>query len=134
MEACPPGSEPAASSKHHEQDQHGQDLGSEPEGDEGSPPSDVANEEGEVLPEEARQPAERKEDRGDYCQLLHHYVQPVRDRREVDVQGSGQKVSVRVDEIADPDQVIVDIAKVALVLLAHPRQATGPAHKAREQV
>ena len=73
-----------------------------------------ANEEGEVLAEEAGQEGQRHEHRRDDRELLHHAVEPVRDGREVDVHRAGEQVAVGVDQIADPDQVVVDVAEVAL--------------------
>ena len=53
-------------------------------------------------------------------------VQPVRDGREVDVHRAGEQVAVAVDQVADPDQVVVDVAEVALVLLGHPGSSATP--------
>ena len=50
-------------------------------------------------------------------------VQPVRDGGEVDVHRAGEQVAVAVDQVADPDQVVVDVAEVALILLVESRAA-----------
>ena len=67
-------------------------------------------------------------------QLLHDAVQPVRDRREVDVHRPGEQIAVAVDQIADPDQMVVDVAEVALVLIARTRAAPRSAPIRRANV
>ena len=60
---------------------------------------------------------QRQEDRRDQRQLLHHRVEPVRDRRQVDVHRAREQIAVAVDQLVEPDQVVVDVAEVA----ARPR-------------
>ena len=61
-------------------------------------------------------------------------VEAVRDGREVDVHRAREQVAVGVDQVADADQVVVDVAEVALVLLVHSWQLGDAAHQAREHV
>ena len=67
----------------------------------------------EVLTEPAGEEAQREEDRGDDGQLLHHHVEAVGHRREMGVHDAAQEVAVAVHQIADPDQVVVDVPHVA---------------------
>jgi hypothetical protein len=94
----------------------------------------VVHLEAEVLAEEAGQPAQRQEDGGDDRQLLQDDVEPVRDGGQVDVHRAREQVAVRVDQIADPDQVVVDVAEVPLVLGRHARQRRDAADQARKHV
>ena len=89
---------------------------------------------GEVLAEEAGQEGEGKEQRGDDGQLLHHHVQAIGHRRDVGVHGAGQQVTVGVDQVADADEMVVEITKVAFVLRRHPRQPSRTRQKAGEHV
>ena len=88
----------------------------------------------EVLTEEPGQERERHEDRGDDRELLHDGVEAVRDGREVDVHRAGEQVAVGVDHVADPDQVVVDVAEVALVVVGHAGEVLDPGHDRREEV
>ena len=80
----------------------------------GARPGDVAYEEREVLPEESGQVAQRQEDGGDDRQLLHHHVEPVGHGRDVGVHHAGEQVAVAVDDVGDPDEVVVEVAEVPL--------------------
>ena len=73
---------------------------------------DVSDQIAEVLPEEPGEEAQRQEDRGDDGQLLHHHIEAVRHRGEVRVHHAGQEVTVAVDQIGQPDQVVVEVAEV----------------------
>jgi hypothetical protein len=66
---------------------------------------------------------ERQEDGGDHRQLLHDAVEAVRDRGEVDVHRSSEQVAVAIDQVADPDQVVVHIAEGTFVLVLEFRVA-----------
>src|SRR5438105_3066154 len=72
----------------------------------------VVHEPAEVHPEEPRDEREREEDRAHDGQLLHHLVLAVADGRQVEVRGAAEEVAVRVDQVRDPDQVVVDVAEV----------------------
>ena len=76
----------------------------------------MADEPAEVLPEEAREHDEREQDRREDGQALDDEVQAVRDRREVDVHRAGEEILVAVDQVGDADQVVEDVAEVALGL------------------
>src|SRR5581483_4367226 len=102
--------EPAAPSKEREQQREREDLGADAKRDKRAPAADMANLEAEILAEKAGQPTERQEDRGDDRQLLHDRIQSVGDRRQVDVHRTGEEVAVAIDQVADPDQMVVDIA------------------------
>ena len=67
-------------------------------------------------------------------ELLHHGVEAVGDGGEVDVHRAREQVAVGVDQVADSDQVVVDVAEVAFVLLAHSRKLGDAAHQGREHV
>jgi len=54
--------------------------------------------------------------------------------REVDVHRAAQQVAIRVDHVADPDQVVVGVAELALGLLVHARDVDRAAGDLREQV
>jgi hypothetical protein len=56
------------------------------------------------------------------------------DGREVDVHRTGEEIAVAIDQIADPDQVVVDITEVMFVFLAEPGQVGDTAHQARKGV
>ena len=88
----------------------------------------------EVLPEEAGQERQRHEHRRDDRELLHDAVEPVRDRREVDVHRAGEQVAVGVDHVADPDQVVVDVPEVALVVVGHAGERLDPDDDRGEEV
>ena len=78
---------------------------------------DVAHQVSEVLAEEAGEEAEREEDGGDDGELLHHHVEPVRDRREVRVHHAGEQVPIVVDLVRNTDQVVVEVSEVTRPLL-----------------
>ena len=61
-------------------------------------------------------------------------VQPVGDGREVDVHRAREQVAVAVDQVADPDQVVVDVAEVALVLRDEAGQVGDAAPESRANV
>ena len=97
-------------------------------------PPHVLDHPGEVLTEEPRQERERHEDGGDDRELLHDGVEPVRDGREIDVHRAGDQVAIRVDHVADPDQVVVDVAEVPLVVVGHARKRLDPDDDRGEEV
>src|SRR5690348_7791849 len=90
--------EPAAPLEEAEQNKQGDQLGPNTDADERLPMPDPPGEPTEVLAEEAGQPAQRQKDGRDHRQLLHHCIQPVRDRREVDVHRTRQQVAIAVDQ------------------------------------
>src|SRR5919201_64608 len=128
------GSEPASAPEPREQDRQGDELCADTEADERLPAANAPDQVTEVLAEEPRQPGQRQEDRRDNRQLLHHRVEPIRDGREVDVHRARQQVAVAVDQVADPDQVVVDVAEIALVALRQPGQLRDAAHQPCERV
>ena len=88
----------------------------------------------EVLAEEAGDEGQRQEDRGDHRELLHHVVLAVADRREVEVGGAGEQVAVGVDQVADPDQVVVDVAEVVALVELEAGELGDLVDRAGEQV
>ena len=66
----------------------------------------------EVLSKEPGDEREWQEDSGDHGELLHHVVLAVADGGEVEVGRAGEEVAVGVDQVADADEVVVDVAEV----------------------
>ena len=50
------------------------------------------------------------------------------------VHGAGEQVAIGVDQVADPDQVVVEVAEVALVLRGHPLQEIHPGEQPGKHV
>ena len=94
----------------------------------------LADHPGEVHAEEPDDPGERHEDRRHDREPLHDLVEPVGDRREVDVHRPGQQVAVAVDEVADADQVVVDVAEVPLRVRRHAGDLDDAGDDAGERV
>ena len=65
------------------------------------------------------------EDRAPRGQALHRHVELVRDRREVNLQGSGQEVSEAVKLLGNPDQVVVHIPEIDCALRADEREVVA---------
>ena len=53
---------------------------------------------------------------------------------EVHVHRSGEQIAVRVDHVADPDQVVVDVTEVPLIVVGHPRERLDADDDRGEQV
>ncbi len=94
----------------------------------------VADEQREVLAEESGEERERQEERRDPAELLHGQVHLVADGRLVQVGRARGEVAVVVELLRDADQVVVDVAEVALVLLGHPGQLVAAGDDRREHV
>jgi len=71
---------------------------------------------GEVHPVDAGDERQRQEDGRDDGQGFHHLVAGLREGVEVDVAGARDQVAVRLDEVDDPDEVVVDVPEVLLRL------------------
>ena len=67
---------------------------------------------------------QRQKERGEHRQPRDPQVQPVRHGREVDVHRPGEEVAVAIDQIADPDQVVVDVAEVVALVELERRQSS----------
>jgi hypothetical protein len=65
---------------------------------------------------------------------LHHLVLAVADRREVQIGRSGEQVPIGVDQVADPDQMVVDVAEIVALVELEPRQPRDLVDRAGEQV
>ncbi len=63
----------------------------------------------EVHPVDAGDQRRHEQDRAVARRLLHHVVHPVRDHREVRLEQTGEQVPLRLDEIGDPERVVVDV-------------------------
>ena len=114
---------------------HGhQDLEADAEAEEGAPAADVADHPAEVLAEEAGEEAQGQEDGGDDGQLLHDLVEPVGDGGQVGVHGPGQQIAVAVDQVAQADEVVVEVAEVALGVGRHAREGRLGAGQGGEHV
>ena len=79
--------------------------------------------EGEVLPEKPGDEREGQEDGGDDRQLSRHLAQPVGHRGQVHVECAAQEVAIAVEEIREPDELVVgdpEKERRALVLVWEP--------------
>ena len=70
----------------------------------------------------------------DHGELLHHVVLAVADRREVEIGRAGEQVAVGVDQVADPDQVVVDVAEVVALVELQAGELGDLVDRAGEQV
>ena len=115
----PAGSEPAALLEEREEAGDGEEFESDAESEEDGGAFDMSDHPAEVLAEEAGDEGEWQEDGRHDGELLHDGVEPVGDGGEVDVHRACEQVAVGVDHVADADQVVVDVAEVAFVVLGH---------------
>src|SRR5215831_17826398 len=126
--------QPAAAAEDDQHAPHDDELGPEPDQQERAQAADALDHPAEVLPEEAGEEGQRQEDRGDEGELLHDHVEPVRHGGQVGVHRAGQQVAIAVDEVADPDQVVVQIPVVALDLPGHAGQLVHAVDQRGDQV
>ena len=92
------------------------------------------DQEAEVLAEEAGDECQREEDRRDDRELLHDLVLAVADGRQVEVGGSGEQIAVGVDQVADPDQMVVDVAEVVALVKLETRKLGKLIDRAGKQI
>src|SRR5215471_6664596 len=115
-------SQPAAAAEEDQHAHHDGQLGPHPEYQEGAQAAEALDHPAEVLAEEPGEEGQRQEDGGDEGELLHDHVELVRHGGQVGVHRAGQQIAVAVHEVADPDQVVVQIPEVALDLPGHAGQ------------
>src|SRR5437588_4195133 len=103
-----------------------------PEGPGGGDP--VPYQPTEVHPEETRDERERQEDRSNDGELLHHLVLAVADGGQVEIGRAAQQVAVGVDQVRDPDQVVVDVAEVVALVEDEARELGELVDRAGKQI
>ena len=57
-----------------------------------------------------------RKDRRNHGELLHHVVLAIADGRQVEIGRGGEQITVGVDQVADADQMVVDIAEVVALI------------------